>query len=91
MHLKSLVDSYPCYKFVATGSAAAALRMESQESGAGRFSDFILPPLTFAEYLRFINNEKHLTRFNQEISPHVEVLDIDELNDDFINYLKDPV
>ena len=60
VHLKSLVDSYPDYKFVATGSAAAALRLKSIESWAGRFSNFILPPLTFAEYLRFIDQEKEL-------------------------------
>ncbi len=56
-HLKSLVDSYHDYRFVATGSAAAALRLKSNESGAGRFSDYVLPPLTFAEYLMFIGNE----------------------------------
>ena len=53
VHLKSLVDSYPDYKFVATGSAAAALRLKSMESGAGRFSNFILPPLTFAVAISF--------------------------------------
>lgn len=51
VHLKSLVDSYHSVKFVASGSAAAALKLKSNESGAGRFTDFILPPLTFAEYL----------------------------------------
>ncbi|WP_371396138.1 ATP-binding protein [Fretibacter rubidus] len=53
IHLKSLVDSYPQYKFVVTGSAAAVLKRKSQESGAGRFSDFILPPLSYKEFLRF--------------------------------------
>jgi len=47
VHLKSLVDSYPQHRFTATGSAAAALKLKSAESGAGRFTDFILPPLTF--------------------------------------------
>ncbi|MBS0351440.1 MAG: AAA family ATPase [Proteobacteria bacterium] len=51
VHLKNLVDVHRQVKFVASGSAAA-LRRKSQESGAGRFTDFILPPLTFAEYLR---------------------------------------
>ena len=55
-HLKSLVDSYPSYRFIATGSAAA-LRLKSQESGAGRFTDFMLPPLTFGEYIHFIGKE----------------------------------
>ncbi len=53
IHLKSLVDSYPNIKFIVTGSAAAVLKRKSQESGAGRFTDFILPPLTFREFLRF--------------------------------------
>ena len=51
VHLKSLVDRNRNTKFIASGSAAAALRMKSIESGAGRFSDFFLPPLTFAEYI----------------------------------------
>lgn len=51
VHLKSLVDSYPGVKFVASGSAAAALKLKSQESGAGRFTDFLLPPITFPEFL----------------------------------------
>ena len=51
IHLKSLVDKNRNSKFVASGSAAAALRMKSIESGAGRFTDYFLPPLTFAEYI----------------------------------------
>ena len=50
-HLKVLVDSYPETKFIVSGSAAAALRWHSTESGAGRFTDFLLPPLTFQEYI----------------------------------------
>lgn len=51
VHLKSLVDSYHRSKFVVSGSAAAALKLKSNESGAGRFTDFTLPPLTFDEYI----------------------------------------
>ena len=51
-HLKVLVDSYPNLKFIASGSAAAALKLKSNESGAGRFTDLLLPPLTFYEYVR---------------------------------------
>ncbi len=72
VHLKSLVDSYPSYKFIATGSAAAALKLKSRESGAGRFTDFLLPPLTFAEYIYFISGDTK---------------DINKLNSEFINYL----
>ncbi|HUX40691.1 MAG TPA: AAA family ATPase [Rectinemataceae bacterium] len=46
VHFKSLVDSCPEVRFVESGSAAAALKMKSRESGAGRFTDFVLPPLT---------------------------------------------
>lgn len=41
--LKSLVDTYKNVKFVASGSAAAQLKKLSDESGAGRFTDFNLP------------------------------------------------
>lgn len=44
VHLKVLVDSFPKTKFVVSGSAAAALKLASAESGAGRFTDFMLPP-----------------------------------------------
>lgn len=51
VHLKVLVDSYPHTKFIVSGSAAAALKLKSNESGAGRFTEFMLPPLTFHEYI----------------------------------------
>ena len=50
-HLKVFVDAHPDVKCVVSGSAAAALRLKSVESGVGRFTDFLLPPLTFHEYL----------------------------------------
>lgn len=51
--LKSLTDLYKNIRFVASGSAAAALRQKSKESGAGRFTDFLLPALTFDEFIGF--------------------------------------
>ena len=92
VHLKSLVDSYPDYRFAATGSAAAALRLKSNESGAGRFSDYVLPPLTFAEYLMFINREQELIKATPVMDEQGEVIeyassDIQQLNDEFVNYL----
>ncbi len=96
IHLKSLVDSYPSYRFVATGSAAAALRLKSTESGAGRFSDYVLPPLTFAEYLMFIGKEdqliKRIIQDDQEAGYPIKRDDfvfpnITQLNDEFIHYL----
>jgi uncharacterized protein len=87
VHLKSLVDSYPDYRFIATGSAAAALRLKSQESGAGRFSDFVLPPLMFAEYLSFIDRESELVGCTPENSNLYLAKNIGLLNSEFINYL----
>lgn len=89
VHLKSLVDSYPDYRFVATGSAAAALRLKSNESGAGRFSDYVLPPLTFAEYLMFICKEDELIKTVQLGNEQYDYLakDIDGLNKEFVSYL----
>lgn len=93
IHLKSLVDSYPQYKFIATGSAAAALKLKSLESGAGRFSDFILPPLTFSEYLFFIKRDDELITKKEidingaQTNHWFETNNIDELNAEFVNYL----
>jgi predicted AAA+ superfamily ATPase len=92
VHLKSLVDSYPDYRFVATGSAAAALRLKSNESGAGRFSDYVLPPLTFAEYLMFIGREAELVETvpieNDEFNRYYYFTkNVDGLNEEFVNYL----
>jgi hypothetical protein len=96
IHLKSLVDSFPSCRFIATGSAAAALRLKSTESGAGRFSDYILPPLTFAEYLMFIGREGELIETNIHDaedsgypSKRHDFLskNIEQLNEEFINYL----
>lgn len=89
VHLKSLVDTYPQIRFIASGSAAAALRMKSRESGAGRFTDFVLPPLTFAEYLDFAGQETALIRAREDDEAPSRFLapDIDALNREFLNYL----
>lgn len=91
VHLKSLVDSYRKDKFIVSGSAAAALKFASNESGAGRFTDFMLPPLTFNEYIslkgldRIIKSTQlkwkgHDTEFYT--SSH-----LDELNRHFVDYI----
>ncbi|NMC49441.1 MAG: ATP-binding protein [Desulfovibrio sp.] len=86
-HLKVLVDTYPQIKFVASGSAAAALRLKSTESGAGRFTDFLLPPLTFFEYLRFM--KRPLDGYYEGDTPNTSAMmrDIAILNTDFIDYI----
>lgn len=91
VNLKSLVDTYHNVKFIASGSAAAELKKRSDESGAGRFTDFNLPPLTFYEYV-------HLKEYGQLMYP-VEIewangtivgnstIDIAKVNKLFIDYI----
>lgn len=90
-HLKVLVDSYPKTKFIASGSAAAALRLKSSESGAGRFHDFLLPPLTFQEYLHLQDFQSIIKptsiSYNGKEIPFYEAIDIKELNKHFFSYL----
>ena len=84
-HLKAFVDSHPDVKCVVSGSSAAALRLKSIESGAGRFTDFLLPPLTFHEYLDLqgiedlVEHEKSENRYT--------VTDIKTLNRHFVDYV----
>lgn len=90
-HLKVLVDSYPRTKFIASGSAAAALRLKSTESGAGRFHDFMLPPLTFQEFLH-LQGLEHLVRpvpatFGGRELEFYTAVDLKELNIRFLQYL----
>lgn len=90
VHLKSLVDTFRAIRFVASGSAAAALRMKSRESGAGRFTEFMLPPLTFAEYLDFARQEAALIEEDPPEAgrlPAYHARSIDALNAEFVNYL----
>ncbi len=90
-HLKVLVDSYPETKFVVSGSAAAALKWHSAESGAGRFTDFLLPPLTFQEYIH-LKQLDHLIydgeiQYGDKTRQYCLTHDTKELNREFINYL----
>lgn len=91
VNLKSLVDTYKNVKFVASGSAAAELKKRSDESGAGRFTDFSLPPLTFYEYI-------HLKGYGQLMIPQrmqwkggesdcYGTVDVDRLNELFVSYI----
>lgn len=90
-HLKILVDSYPETKFIVSGSAAAALKWHSTESGAGRFTDFMLPPLTFQEYIH-LKNMNHLIyegkiEYAEKQIPYNLTYDIRTLNKEFVHYL----
>ncbi len=90
-HLKVLVDSYPKTKFIVSGSAAAALRLQSSESGAGRFTDFMLPPLTFHEYIH-LKGLNHLVQpkniiYNGKQIPFFTTHDNKAFNAAFFHYL----
>lgn len=90
-HLKVLVDSFPETKFIVSGSAAAALKWHSTESGAGRFTDFMLPPLTFQEYI-YLKKMNHLIfdgniKYGEKIMNYCLTHDIKALNREFIHYL----
>ena len=82
-HLKAFVDAHPDIRCVVSGSAAAALRLKSMESGAGRFTDFLLPPLTFYEYLD-LQGLADIVR--QEPDGGFRADDIEELNRRFVDY-----
>ena len=82
-HLKVLTDRHRNTKFIASGSAAAALKRKSIESGAGRFTDFFLPALTFVEFLEFAKWPKAVS-FRGGVP---KVIDIAELNKAFMDYL----
>lgn len=90
-HLKVLVDSYPNTKFVVSGSATAALKWQSTESGAGRFTDFTLPPLTFQEYIH-LKKMDHLIysstiRHGAKVIPFCLTNDLKALNKEFVHYI----
>jgi len=51
--LKILHDHYPDIKFIVSGSSSLDLRRKFKDSLTGRKHIFIIPPLSFAEYLQF--------------------------------------
>lgn len=91
VHLKSLVDSYRQDKFIVSGSAAAALQFASNESGAGRFTDFLLPPLTFHEYIHLCSLESIIrpveVNWNGKRTDFYTSTHLNELNEHFLNYI----
>lgn len=91
VHLKSLVDVYHHTKFIASGSAAAALKLKSTESGAGRFTDFMLPPLTFYEYIHLKNLSAIIKadtiNWKGNIAIFSSTTNITELNKHLLNYV----
>lgn len=91
IHLKVLCDRYRNIRFIASGSAAATLKIKSIESGAGRFTHFSLPPLLFCEYLTMVGDESIVVStkvdwFGNLTQGH-DAIDIDKLNQRFVDYI----
>jgi len=87
-YLKAITDRYPRVKCVVSGSAAAALRLKSIESGAGRFTEFLLPPLTFYEYLHLRNEDELVSvTMTKTERAHFKTSNLKLLNERFISYL----
>jgi len=97
IHLKSLHDTYLYSKFLVSGSAGSVLNKKSKESGAGRFADFLLPPIAFVEFLSFKKKFKIFTDFKKNsIQTKIQKddnyqnsikNDIEIMNDLFIEYI----
>ncbi len=91
VNLKALVDTYRNVKFIASGSAAAELKKKSDESGAGRFTDFHLPPLTFHEYIHLKGYSNIMRQSEMEWNggsvKHYDTIDIVKLNELFLDYI----
>lgn len=83
-HLKPLVDHRPDLRILVSGSATAALKRQSTESGAGRFTDFLLPPLTFSEYLNLIPEPAAVWEVERG---RYALSDIAMLNTQFVDYI----
>lgn len=83
-HLKPLVDHRSDLRILVSGSAAAALKRQSTESGAGRFTDFLLPPLTFSEYLDL---RPEPPAIGEETPGVYRLVDIVRLNVQFAEYV----
>lgn len=90
-HLKVMCDRHRKARFVASGSAAAALRMKSMESGAGRFTHFSLPPLLFCEYLAMTGADSlvvpAMVEWFGERSRGFDCVDYGLLNEKFCDYI----
>lgn len=91
VQLKVLCDTYRNIRFVASGSAAASLKMKSMESGAGRFTHFELPAVLFCEYLAMTGADNLVVRTNVdwfgERATGYDCVDISRLNSCFADYI----
>ena len=89
--LKTLSDSYPNIRFIASGSAASVLVKGAIESGAGRFTSLMLPPLSFGEYIYLKREETRFSESSMEIScgkiPLFQTDSLEHANKLFLDYI----
>lgn len=83
--LAAMAGQHPGIRFIASGTVAATANSKDARDGPASLVDFHLPPLTFAEYLRFRRVEEEL--FDPGAEEWTRTLDIDRLNEEFIGYL----
>lgn len=91
VHLKTLTDAYPNIRFMASGSAASALAKGSLESGAGRFTDLKLAPLSFFEYVHLLGKADEFSNDAVKVSDQTFVFpdypSMEKLNNLFLDYV----
>jgi predicted AAA+ superfamily ATPase len=87
LYLKVITDRYPKVKCVVSGSAAAALKLKSSESGAGRFTEFLLPSLTFHEYVHLLGRDDAIKFHKEQGDTKIDTVDLKELNKLFLDYM----
>ena len=91
LYLKAIVDRHPNIRITASGSAAAALRLRTSQSGAGRFTEFLLPPLTFHEYLVLLKEEDLSSeiekRYKRRAPFTMPKASLQLLNEKFLHYM----
>lgn len=98
--IKRIYDNYPNYKIFISGSESLFIKNKSRESLAGRFYEFTIQPLSFKEYLNFINfklvnhdlqKNEILFNFNNYLKTN-GFPEIINKNDEIINkYLKENI
>ena len=70
--LKIFYDLYPNIKFLVSGSASLVISKEAKESLAGRMYEFVLPLLSFSEYLKLLG---------ESVLPPVDIFNLEKLKE----------
>ncbi|MEK6857139.1 MAG: ATP-binding protein [Nanoarchaeota archaeon] len=65
--IKIYYDLYPKVKFFLSGSASVSLRKKSKESLAGRIFSFLIPPLSFEEFLKMKGKDMDKIKSNMNL------------------------